>query len=66
MPKPFQVPASGAVEYQYFPIATGFKEDRWIQAVEVRPGNRKVVHHIVVLSASPARPGPVGRQSPTF
>ena len=48
MPQRFSVPASGAVEYQYFPIPTGFKEDRWIQAVEVRPGDRSVVHHIVV------------------
>jgi hypothetical protein len=53
MPKPFPIPASGAVEYQYFPIATGFKEDRWVQAVEVRPGNRKVVHHIVVYIREP-------------
>lgn len=49
----FKVPASGAVEYQYFPIATGFKEDRWIQAVEVHPGNPKVVHHIVVYIREP-------------
>jgi hypothetical protein len=48
MDREFEVPTSGAVEYQYFPIHTGFKEDRWIQAVEVRPGNRSVVHHIVV------------------
>jgi hypothetical protein len=53
MPKPFEVPAAGAVEYQYFPIPTGFKEDRWVQAVEVRPGNRKVVHHIVVYIREP-------------
>ncbi len=53
MPRAFEVPASGAVEYQYFPIPTGFKEDRWVQAVEVRPGNRKVVHHIVVYIREP-------------
>ncbi len=53
MRKPFQVPASGAVEYQYFPVSTGFREDRWVQAVEVRPGNRKVVHHIVVYIREP-------------
>jgi hypothetical protein len=51
--KPFEVPASGAVEYQYFPVVTGFKEDRWVQAVEVRPGNRTVVHHIVVYIREP-------------
>lgn len=53
MTRAFEVPASGAVEYQYFPIPTGFKEDRWVQAVEVRPGNRKVVHHIVVYIREP-------------
>lgn len=53
MPKPFEIPAQGAVEYQYFPIPTQFTEDRWIQAVEVRPGNRTVVHHIVVYLREP-------------
>lgn len=53
MSKPFAVPASGAVEYQYFPIATGFKEDRWVQSVEVRPGNPSLVHHIVVYIQEP-------------
>jgi hypothetical protein len=53
MQEPFLVPASGAVEYQYFPVPTGFKEDRWVQAVEVRPGNRTVVHHIVVYIREP-------------
>jgi hypothetical protein len=48
MEKPFAIPASGAVDYQYFPIKTGFGGDRWVQGVEVRPGNRSVVHHIVV------------------
>ncbi len=49
----FKVPASGAIEYQYFPIPIGLKEDRWVQAVEVRPGNRRVVHHIVVYIRDP-------------
>jgi len=53
LPKAFEVPARGAVEYQYFPIPTHFEEDRWIQAVEVRPGNRTVVHHIVVYLREP-------------
>lgn len=33
--------------YLYFRLPTNFKEDRWVQAVEFRPGNRKVVHHAV-------------------
>jgi peroxiredoxin len=46
--KPFKVPAQGTVEYQYFVVDPGFKEDKWIQAAECRPGNRSVVHHILV------------------
>jgi hypothetical protein len=48
MPRAFDVPANGAVEYQYFAAPTGFQEDRWIQGVEARPSNRAVVHHVVV------------------
>jgi hypothetical protein len=43
------VPAEGVVGYKYFVIPTGFKEDRWIQAAEVRPGNRQVVHHVIAF-----------------
>ena len=54
MPRAFRVPPSGAVEYQYFIVPTGFKEDRWVQSVEVRPGGtRAVVHHAVVYIREP-------------
>jgi hypothetical protein len=32
-------------EYVYFTVPTNFKEGHWVQAVELRPGNRAVVHH---------------------
>jgi hypothetical protein len=48
IPKVFEVPAKGEVEYQYFAVPTGFKEDRWVREIEVRPGSRKAVHHVVV------------------
>ena len=64
MPKPYKVPAQGTLEYTYFVIPTGFKEDRWVSAAEVRPGARSVVHHIIVYVREPgsawlrdARPG---------
>ena len=50
---PFQVPATGEVRYQYFSVDPGFTEDKWIQAAECRPGNRSVVHHIIVGIAPP-------------
>src|SRR5258708_17983822 len=52
-PQPFAVPAKGAVEYQRFVLHTGFDGDHWVQAVEVRPGARSVVHHVVVYIREP-------------
>jgi hypothetical protein len=48
MPNSFAVPDKGPVDYQRFVIETGFQNDRWVQAVEVRPGVRAVIHHAVV------------------
>jgi len=60
LPRPFDVPATGTVEYQYFEVPTGFTEDKWIQAVEVRADARAVVHHVLVYArepeGGPARP----------
>jgi peroxiredoxin len=50
---PADVPATGAVKYQYFIAPTNFKEDKWVSAIEVQPGNRAVVHHILVLGLKP-------------
>ena len=35
-------------QYEYFYIPTNFTEPKWVQAIEVRPGNREVVHHVLV------------------
>jgi hypothetical protein len=53
MPKPINVPAAGEVEYQYIVVPTGFTEDKWVQAVEIRPSNRTVVHHAVIFIRPP-------------
>ena len=53
MPKAFNVPAEGTVDYQYMVMPTGFKEDTWVQAAEVRPGNRAVVHHVIAFVRAP-------------
>jgi hypothetical protein len=57
MKEPFQVPAKGTIEYQYFEVPTNFTEDRWMQAGEVRAGDRAHVHHIIVYvkEAEPVR-----------
>jgi peroxiredoxin len=47
---PFSVPASGEVKYQYFAADPGLKEDTWIRAAEIVPGNRAIVHHVIVFA----------------
>ncbi len=51
--KPFKVQAEGVVDYQHFVVDPGFTEEKWLQAAEARPGNRSVVHHIVVFIQPP-------------
>jgi peroxiredoxin/mono/diheme cytochrome c family protein len=52
--------AAGGVPYQYFTVPTNFPEDRWVHAAEARPGNRSVVHHIVVFVREPGKRGERG------
>ena len=54
MPSPFHLPRDQSeIEYQYIIVPTGFQQDRWVQQVEVRPGNRAAVHHAVVYIRDP-------------
>jgi mono/diheme cytochrome c family protein len=50
MKEDYTVPADGTVPYLYFSIPTGFTEDKWVQAIEIRPGNRAVVHHVIAYA----------------
>jgi hypothetical protein len=38
----------GKDAYEHFTVPTNFTEGRWIRAAEIRPGNRRVVHHVHV------------------
>jgi mono/diheme cytochrome c family protein len=50
IPRKERVPAEGTVPYRNFFVPTFLKEDKWVQAVEVRPGARGVVHHVLVFA----------------
>ncbi|MGE3510142.1 MAG: thiol-disulfide isomerase [Vicinamibacterales bacterium] len=58
MAKPFDVPASGAVDYQYVEIPTNFTEDKWVSAIELKPGALSVVHHILAYARDPNATAP--------
>jgi hypothetical protein len=53
MPVEYTVPAKGTIEYTYFLLPKVFSEDRWIEKIEVRPGARSVVHHVVMFTRPP-------------
>src|SRR5471032_2537449 len=57
MQEDYPIPASGTIEYKYFDVPTGLTEDKWAQAIEVRPGNHAVVHHVIVYMRD-AKPAP--------
>ena len=66
MTEDFKIPATGTIEYQYIRIPVNLPEDRWIQAIEIKPGARAHVHHVLAYT-QPAgeeiRPG--GALGPT-
>jgi mono/diheme cytochrome c family protein len=47
MIEPFEVPADGTVPYSYVTVPTHLSQDSWISAYEFRPGDRRVVHHVI-------------------
>jgi len=44
--------ASTNDKYQCFSLPTNFPQDRFIKAIEVIPGNKQIVHHVVVFADS--------------
>ena len=49
MPEPYVVPESGRDVFRSFVVPVPTERDRFVEAMEFRPGNHEVVHHAVVL-----------------
>jgi hypothetical protein len=45
IPEEVTVPASGADAFKYILLDYEFPRDTWVRGFELRPGNRKTVHH---------------------
>jgi hypothetical protein len=43
----YEVSPSGRDQFRVFVVPTGLTEGRWVRAVDFRPGNPRVVHHIL-------------------
>ena len=50
---PFDVPASGVVEYQYLRVKNPLTEPVWVRAQEILPGDRSALHHVITQFVVP-------------
>ena len=53
-------------EYRYFVLPTGLTEDKLIKAIELRPGNTKIVHHCLFFEDKNGRAKAADDQTPEF
>jgi mono/diheme cytochrome c family protein len=51
--KAYAIKATGVMPYQTDVVSPGFAEDRWVQAYEILPTARDVVHHVIVRAHAP-------------
>jgi hypothetical protein len=49
LPQPVSIKAEGTMPYQFVTVETSFPEDRWVNAYEIIPTAREVVHHVIVM-----------------
>jgi peroxiredoxin len=56
LPEAQQIPATGVLEYRYIQIPTPFTNEVWITGTDIKPGNRKVVHHVILYAKWPDCP----------
>jgi mono/diheme cytochrome c family protein len=64
VPEEFTLEASGPDEYHFFMVDPGFTEDKYVELAEARPGNRRIVHHILSYIVPPP-PGVKSWRTPT-
>lgn len=47
------IPSTGVMDYIYEDVELNFDGDRWLRAVETRPGDESVLHHLMVFVTAP-------------
>jgi len=52
----FEVPGSGPDQFANLIEKLDMDNDRWLSAIEVRPSNRKVTHHVIVYQTEGNQP----------
>jgi len=52
LPDPVKIKESGIMPYANINVPTNFTEDKWVDKIEVIPGDRRAVHHVLVFVRS--------------
>lgn len=48
-----EVPRTGIMDYIYKEIELEFNEDKWIRAIQYKPGDQSVLHHLMTFVTAP-------------
>jgi hypothetical protein len=56
MEEEYDIPATGVIPYQYLRVPTHLTEDKWIQAIEIRPSANAQVHHVLAYTQPAGQP----------
>ena len=57
---------NGQDEYRYFVLPTGLTESKKIKAIELRPGNKKIVHHALFFSDQSGKARQYDEKTPEY
>jgi hypothetical protein len=47
LPKPEIIPANGVLDYRHIEVLANNEDSAYVGAIYVKPGNRRVVHHVI-------------------
>ena len=62
LPKPQKIAATGVFDYRHITVLAGNEEEAWVGACWVKPGNRKVVHHVIARLKDGGRTDALGQR----
>jgi hypothetical protein len=48
-----EIAATGVMDYIYEDVELGFNEDKWIRALQYKPGDEAVLHHLMTFVTAP-------------
>ncbi|MDM4016041.1 redoxin domain-containing protein [Roseiconus lacunae] len=64
MPEPYTIAPEGEDDYRHFIIPYEANQDRFVEAIDVRPGNRNTVHHVIVYVDTSGKARQLDAQDP--